>query len=250
MDSLSFNQLITQPFTLFGNLHFGVIATLIIILFLTFLLRKKSYIRYVYSTILIAQVIIFTFYHIIQKDYDLARFLPLHLCTVCAILAPYALLSRSKNAEKLVIFWGFIPALLAVLLPDMGANDNIQSFRFWEFFVSHIIIVASSFYLAINHSKFFKINSKSILKPLKAFGLLIIYAFAIVYPLNYIFNWNYLYLMKRASNGMGFLPTGNLYLPSLMSLSLIVFVVTYLIYAGVYGAMNISNKKSVEQKTI
>lgn len=220
-----------ERFQLFGSLHIGVLAVTFFGIILVLLLRSKPWLRYLLALVLIAQIITFNVYHITNNSYDISRFLPLHLCTISAILAPIALLTRNNIIKDLTLFWGLVPAFLAILLPDMGANDGLTSFRFWEFFVSHVFIVLSAVYLSIHsYSKFSILSFETWKKIIISFVVLVLYAFGFVYPVNKILGSNYLYLMSKASNGMGFLPDGQFYLPTLIFLSLVVFVATSFIY--------------------
>ena len=133
-----------NEFIIFGNLHKLVLLSLLIGSILVYFFRSNKMLRYLLAVVLILQIIAFNGYHILGGTYDIYRYLPLHLCTVSAILCPIALLTKSSILNNLVLFWGLIPAMLAILLPDMGQNEGIQSFRFWEFFVSHIFIVLTS----------------------------------------------------------------------------------------------------------
>jgi hypothetical integral membrane protein (TIGR02206 family) len=228
---MKINELELDRFQLFGTLHIGVLTVAFVGVLLVLAFRSQTWLRFLLAGVLIAQVITFNIYHITNNSYDIARFLPLHLCTVSAILAPIALITRNNVIKDLVLFWGLIPAFLAILLPDMGASDGLTSFRFWEFFVSHTFIVLSAVYLSIHsYSKFSLSKFDTWKKIIISFTVLVLYSFGFVYPLNKILGSNYLYLMGKASNGMGFLPDGTLYLPTLIFLSLIVFIATAVIY--------------------
>jgi hypothetical integral membrane protein (TIGR02206 family) len=221
-------------FIAFGALHNTVFFALLIGVILVILFRSNKYIKYVLAVALIAQVLIFNFKHLSQGTYDIQRYLPLHLCTISAILAPLALLSKNSIIKDLVIFWGLIPALLAIIFPDMGSNEGIYTFRFWEFFISHTFIVLSSVYLSIHSDCRYQLNKfETWQKITLSYFTLFLYALGFVYPLNYIMGGgtNYLYLMRKSSNGMGFLPDGMLYLPSLLILTFIVFVLEAVIYS-------------------
>jgi hypothetical integral membrane protein (TIGR02206 family) len=218
-------------FRLWGPLHQGVLGALVLGIVLVIWLRNKKWLRYGIAAVLILQFLIFTVYHLLNGSYDVVRFLPLHLCTVSALLVPWALVSKNTIAKDVVLFWGLIPALLAIVLPDMGASDGLNSFRFWEFFTSHIFIILGVVYLSIHDSSKFALNQFSTWRKIfLAFILLILYAFGIVYPINHFLKSNYLYLSQKASVGMDFIPNGPLYLPSMLFLAFSVFIVTAVLY--------------------
>ena len=228
-----------MQFSLFNNLHLTVFLFLVISLVIVYYFRSNKQLKYILASVLITQVIIFNTKHLLDGTYDITRYLPLHLCTISAILAPIALLTKNKTTQDLVLFWGLIPALLAIILPDMNSQDGLMSFRFWEFFVSHIFIVLSAFYLSIHSSsKFSLLKLDTWRKITVSFLILIIVAFGIVYPINYLLNSNYMYIIAKASVGMDFLPSGSLYLPALLALSFVVFVLE----AFLYNILNIFKK--------
>jgi hypothetical integral membrane protein (TIGR02206 family) len=222
-----------NEFTLFGQLHLLVFLSLFIGTILVFLFRSNPLLRYFLAAVLIAQLVAFNGYHILRGDYDIYRYLPLHLCTVSAILCPIALLTKNTILNNLVLFWGLIPAFLAIALPDMGKNEGVLTFRFWEFFVSHVFIVLTAIYISFHTDSKFKIKNFDTWKMIIiAYFTLVLYAIGIVMPINYVLGngANYLYLVNKASNGMGFLPNAPLYVPALFALSFVVFVLEAIIY--------------------
>jgi hypothetical integral membrane protein (TIGR02206 family) len=222
-----FNQ-----FTLFGPLHLLVILVMAIGVVVIFLTRTNKQVKYVLAGVLIAQILAFNTKHIVGGTYQIGNYLPLHLCTLSAILAPLALLTKNKIIQTLFLFWGLVPALLAVLFPDVSPAESYTSFRFWEFFVSHVFIVLSALYVAIHSDSKFMLNKFSTWKQIiVAYLVLVMYTIGIVIPINYLLNSNYLYMTRKASNGMGFLPDGQLYGPSLFVMALLVFILEAVIYS-------------------
>jgi hypothetical integral membrane protein (TIGR02206 family) len=234
-----FNQ-----FTLFGPLHLLVILTLIIGIIAVFMMRSNKKVKYVLAAVIIAQIIAFNTKHILGGTYQIGNYLPLHLCTLSAILAPFALLTKNRIIQTLFLFWGLLPALLAVLLPDVGPSENYTSFRFWEFFVSHVFIVLSSLYVAIHTDSKFLLNKFSTWKQIMiSYLILFMYTIGVVIPINYLLNSNYLYMSRKASNGMGFLPDGQLYGPSLFVMALLVFILEAFIYSLFVSYKNYAKDK-------
>ncbi|MGL4757791.1 MAG: TIGR02206 family membrane protein [Patescibacteria group bacterium] len=221
-----------MEFTLFGPLHLAVIGSLLIGIVLVFAFRSSKQLRYILAILLIAQIIAFNTYHISKGTYVIKDYLPLHLCTLSALIAPIALISRNKVFETLLLFWGLVPALLAIVFPDVRATENYTTFRFWEFFVSHIVIVLSSVYVAIHVRSKFQLNKFNTWKQIIfSYLSLFLYALGLAVPINALIGSNYLYLSAKSSNGMGFLPDGNAYMPSLFILTLLVFILEAFLYS-------------------
>jgi hypothetical integral membrane protein (TIGR02206 family) len=236
-------------FSLFSPLHLCVLMILTLGFVGIYFLKSNKILVYFLAFVPLLQILIFHFKHIYFKTYETGRFLPFHLCTITAILCPIALLWNDKRVEffkYLAIFWGFVPALLAILFPDMGLNDGLTSFRFWEFFGSHTMIAWSAFYIALNSDFHFSLlKLKTWKKIFTSFVLLLLLAFGIAYPINRFLGANYMYLMGRANVGMDFLPTGFYYLPALLGLSLMVFILE----AMLFWILNYL-KKTKDQKNV
>ena len=96
---------------------------------------------------LVTHIIIFHSYYLLIGQYDLTGLLPFHLCSLSTILVAISLLTQNKKLSTIAVYWAPVAALLAIILPDMASNQSLFSFRFLEFFVSHILIVAGSFWL-------------------------------------------------------------------------------------------------------
>jgi hypothetical integral membrane protein (TIGR02206 family) len=231
----------TADFSLFGPIHIVVILITIALSFLTYFqkhlkpqaVQKTSLIL---SFLLFCQILAFNSWHILHQDFDLTKFLPLHLCSLSAYISTLALILNKSWLYKLQFFWATIPALIALLLPDMGKGENFPSFRFVEFFWSHLLIVVIAFFIIF--------GGKLQLKYLdiwKYFGVLIVFAFGIVFPINKVLGGNYMYLMSRPTGGqMDFLPQEPFHTFGLLTIFLVVFHLQYWIYKLFVGRIKIS----------
>lgn len=66
------------------------------------------------------------------------EYLPLHLCSLNAMLLPFAVFFRSKVLGNLLNLWNF-GALLAVVLNQAQAEFTLDSATFWFYFVPHVL---------------------------------------------------------------------------------------------------------------
>lgn len=66
------------------------------------------------------------------------EYLPLHLCSLTALLLPFAVFFRSKILGNLLNLWNF-GALLAVVLNHAQAEFTLDSATFWFYFVPHVL---------------------------------------------------------------------------------------------------------------
>ena len=81
----------------------------------------------------------------VRSGYDLQRSMPLQLCDVAALLAPYALWSRRHWAVSLTYYWGLTLTTQAVITPDLSRDFPDPVFiLFWGM---HLLIVWAAIYL-------------------------------------------------------------------------------------------------------
>jgi hypothetical integral membrane protein (TIGR02206 family) len=82
---------------------------------------------------------------IVRSDFDLQRTLPLQLCDIAALLAPYALWRRRHWAVSLTYYWGLTLTTQAVITPDLSRDFPDPVFvLFWGM---HLFIVWAAIYL-------------------------------------------------------------------------------------------------------
>ncbi len=218
-------------FRIFGSSHLAVLGLLFLFsLAIWFWLSKcpsrfQKYLKFALIGGLILQLLAFNSWHFLHQTFDITRFLPFHLCTISVYLIIYTLRFNNNFVNKLVLFWSPISAFVAITLPDMSANENFPSFRFVEFFGSHLLIIWSCVYIL------------GVVKPkiefkdcLISFACLIS-VLPLVWGINYIFKSNYMYLMSRPAGGQtNFLTNEPWHVLGLIVIFGIVFFVEYLFY--------------------
>ena len=220
-----------SEFGLFGLSHLLVLELLVIGSFLIFTLLPKLKTLYqrnvglLLAIGLLGQILYFYGGHYIQRSFDPALHVPLHLCSLSAYLVIFALLLNRPWLNKLVLFWSPVSALVATVLPDMGKSENFPSFRFIEFFWSHLLIVWGCVYILRTFKS--KINYRDIWIT---FGFLVL-TLPLIKFLNSIFQSNYMYLEKRASGGqMSFLPAEPWHIAGLLLIFIVVFHLEFCFY--------------------
>ena len=94
-------------------------------------------------------VVVFQIYNqlrwFLPENFTLRGSLPLHVCDLTVVLAPFALLTNNRTLRALVYFWGIglsINAFLFPILPEGPAR-----IEFWLFWIGHTQVVASAAYL-------------------------------------------------------------------------------------------------------
>jgi hypothetical integral membrane protein (TIGR02206 family) len=84
-----------------------------------------------------------------QGNYELDFDLPLHLTDAVTVVAAVALWTRRPLTFELTWFWGLTASLLAILTPDLGADDRFPSFFYWHYFVTHGGVVVAAVFLGV-----------------------------------------------------------------------------------------------------
>ncbi|MBQ3489106.1 MAG: YwaF family protein [Clostridia bacterium] len=76
-------------------------------------------------------------YNLLMWDSPL-EYLPFHLCSLTAMVLPFAVWMRSKILNNLLLFWG-LGALLALVVNTAQANFEIFSWTFVFYFFPHLL---------------------------------------------------------------------------------------------------------------
>ena len=76
-------------------------------------------------------------YNLLMWDAPLS-YLPLHLCSLNALVLPFAVFTRSKRLSNLLLLWS-LGAVMAVVMNHAQANFQIRSWTFFFYFVPHVL---------------------------------------------------------------------------------------------------------------
>lgn len=143
----------TETFQLFSTSHLIAISTLIvsymILFFCSKLIRSNTnferFLRYFIGSSLILQEIVLNIYRVQSGSWSFAESLPFHLCSFSVILGSILLFKKSQFLFDILYFWS-AGALMAILTPDL-TNTDFPTFRFYQFFLSHGLILMSVLYM-------------------------------------------------------------------------------------------------------
>jgi hypothetical integral membrane protein (TIGR02206 family) len=81
-------------------------------------------------------------------SYELDFDLPLHLTDAVTLVGALALWTWRSLPFELTWFWGLTASLLAIVTPDLGADDRFPSFFYFHYFVTHGGVVVAALFLA------------------------------------------------------------------------------------------------------
>ncbi|WP_153463592.1 TIGR02206 family membrane protein [Sediminibacillus terrae] len=147
--------------------------------------------------------------------------MPLHLCGIASIIAMLALLFQNKSLIRLTYFLAVVPAMLALITPDLPYGP--EHFRFWKFFLHHLAISWSGIFLVFSTPVRITLASM-----LQSFLLLTGYALVVGTLINPLTGANYLYLAKPAANTLlSHFGNGASYYVNLVMAAFIAFALLY-----------------------
>lgn len=185
-------------FVPFSYSHWIMIIIFIVALFILY--YKQPFFRK-HDTVVRISLFLLLFclegmYHIwLYKDgyWDLSFTLPLQLCSISLILCLILLLSKSRIIFQLVYFIGVIGATMAIITPELF--EGFPHFRFFQFFITHILIVFICLYFVFVHQ--YKPTWK---------GLLLSFLFlnvcaGVAFLMNNLLGGNYMFLAYKPTNG-------------------------------------------------
>ncbi|WP_042142164.1 TIGR02206 family membrane protein [Paucisalibacillus sp. EB02] len=187
--------------------------------------RLAQILRWGLFIILVCSELSYQIWGIINGTWNSAEFLPFQLCSIAGILTMLALLTQNHKLIQIVFFVGIVPSFLAVITPEL--QHGYPHFRFWQFFIHHIVLSWGSLYLVVSNP--ITITFK---KTMEAYVFLLVYAGIIGFLVNPIFEANFLFLARTpsANTPLDLLGIGFWYYFNLCLVGLIVFLTLFVIY--------------------
>ena len=126
--------------------------------------------------------------NIINGYWNISDNLPLHLCGISNLIACFILfLPKNKTLFEFLFYAGIIGAIQAFLTPQINNFDG-TNYEYIEYYISHGGILLLPIYMYNNLG--YELRKFSWLKMLIYLNILV----AIVMPLNFQINSNYMYL--------------------------------------------------------
>jgi hypothetical integral membrane protein (TIGR02206 family) len=164
--------------------HLAPIAVIVVISFtLGLLARRRGYydrIAIVVSLVLWTNELVYQVYWFLADGWAAPTALMIQMCGLSILLLPLAHFVQRREARQflfdILYFWGIGGAIQALFSPDIGAN-GFPAFKYFSFFVSHGLIIASTTILAIASGM--RITFRSLLRAAVVTNLLLVPAYAI-----------------------------------------------------------------------
>ncbi|MFC4401754.1 TIGR02206 family membrane protein [Gracilibacillus xinjiangensis] len=225
----SFNQA-DYPFQLFSLTHIcmvlitvGLIACMYI--FRKFLKGNKRTIKYSLVILLMVGEATFHLWYLINDRWNILFNLPFQLCSISLYLCTIMLLTRNYKIFEISFFVSMTGAFIAILTPELFFG--FPHMRFFQFFLAHIAIVLSCFYMVWIEE--FKPTFGSVIRSFTALNIMA----GVVFIINKIIGSNYMFLAGKPSNTspIDFLGPYPWYI---LSLEVVAFTLFMALYIGLF----------------
>lgn len=203
--------------------------------------RSFQRLRWLLLAILFLSEVSYQYWAITHDLWSFSRHVPLHLCGIASLTAMIGLLTLRPLWIQISFFIGIVPAVLALVTPDLPYD--YQHYRFWKFFIHHTAISWACLLLSLAIPKAITIRS-----VFSIYALLLLYAAFIGFLVNPMTESNYLYLSRRPSvaSPLDFFGDGLWYYINLCLVALLLFFGQYLLFQRFIkerlGERNNSNK--------
>lgn len=194
-----FDLVALEIFRPFSPSHWSVLILIAVLNSLVFIFRTKIRANLPTATISIIMAALLLLFEIcgqawavLNGIWSIQYSLPLHLCGISTFLCALMLFTKSYALYEVAYFWGLAGATQALLTPDI--SFGFPHFIFFQFFVSHALIVTSCLWITFIEG--FRPYFRSVWK---AFGVTNIYM-VLIAILNYLIGSNYLYICHKPEN--------------------------------------------------
>ena len=131
--------------------------------------------------------LVYQIYWYSVDGWSVALALMLQMCGLSILLFPVAFFTESKRMRQwlfdVLYFWGIGGAIQALIAPDIGSN-GFPDFRYFSFFISHGLIIASGIVLAMAGEV--RITLRSLLRAFVVTNLLLIPIYGIDWAISLI----------------------------------------------------------------
>jgi hypothetical integral membrane protein (TIGR02206 family) len=140
-------------FELFGTAHFVALGALVLLNLFLLLFKNasdstKSAIRWMLAFILLVNEIAWHYWNYIYGKWTIQTMLPLHLCSLLVWTGAFMLVTKNYRVYEFMYFMGIAGAIQALAIPGIGYY-NFPHFVFFQYFLSHGLIITSAIYMTV-----------------------------------------------------------------------------------------------------
>jgi hypothetical integral membrane protein (TIGR02206 family) len=185
-------------FIAYGNSHLVVLLFSALLLALVLFASKKLspsqnlFIGRCLTIILALSVVAYTIFELACGRFSITDDLPLSLCNLFALVAPFVLWKPTHKYFEPIYFLVMAGTFQAIVTPDL--YYDYPAYEFFKYWITHVGLVL----LMIHYMVCFALypTAKGIIKT---FGWLNLYVLVLL-PINYLLDANYFYLIAKPIN--------------------------------------------------
>lgn len=217
--------------------HFGIahlVALGALLLLNLFLLRFRNAsdgtrvaIRWLLALILLGNEIAWHYWNFAYGKWTIQTMLPLHLCSLLVWLGAFMLLTRNYRLYEFMYFMGIGGAIQALATPGIGIY-GFPHFVFFQYFLSHGLIVTSAIYMTIVER--FRPTGRSLLRVAVWMNIYVVMIFFV----NIFLGSNYLMINEKpvTPSLLDLLPDWPVYILYMELIGILTMLLLYLPFAA------------------
>ena len=140
-------------FEYFGKIHLFALGVFVFINLFWLGFRNasngiKATVRWLLALILLVNEIAWHYWNFIYGKWTIQTMLPLHLCSLLVWTGIFMLLTKNYRVYEFMYFMGIAGAIQALATPGIGIY-NFPHFVFFQYFLSHGLIITSAIYMTV-----------------------------------------------------------------------------------------------------
>lgn len=216
------------PFEYWSVAHWGAIACLVLLNLYLIRFRDASdgtkvALRWLLALILVVNEAAWHYWNYAFGTWNVRTMLPLQLCSLLVWTGAYMLITKSYRVYEFMYFMGIGGAIQALATPGIG-KYGFPHFVFFQFFLSHGLIITSAIFMTIVEG--LRPTWKSMLR---VFVWMNIYV-AIIFFVNIYLGSNYLMINYKPGTPslLDLLPPWPIYIAYMEVIGIITMLVLYL----------------------
>jgi hypothetical integral membrane protein (TIGR02206 family) len=186
------------PFIAYGDSHLVVMFFSLLLLALILIASKKlsSEKNLLFSRcltlILALSVVVYTIFELALGRFSIVEDLPLSLCNLFALVAPFALWNPKQKYFEPIYFLVMAGTFQAIVTPDL--YYDYPAYEFFKYWITHVGLVLLMIHCMVCFALY-----PTAMGILKTFGWLNVYV-VMLFPINQLLDANYFYLIAKPIN--------------------------------------------------
>ena len=182
-------------FELFGSTHFAALGALVLLNLILLSFRRasdgtKAILRWLLALTLLSNEVAWHSWNYSSGTWTVQTLLPLHLCSLLVWTGAFMLITKNYRVYEFMYFMGIAGAIQALATPGIGIY-GFPHFVFFQYFLSHGLIVTSAIYMTAVEG--FRPTLRSILRVFLWMNIYVV----IVFFINIALGSNYLLINEK-----------------------------------------------------